>query len=42
MVKSGSRSEMRRVLEAARLELAPLLERRDVRLAIDIDPVNML
>jgi len=42
MLKSSARSEMRRVLEAARLELAPLLERRDVRLSIDIDPVNML
>jgi len=42
MVKSGARAELRRVLEAARVELAPTLERTDVRLSIDIDPVNML
>jgi hypothetical protein len=42
MLKSGARAEIRRVLEAARIELAPILDRTDVRLSIDIDPVNML
>ena len=42
MLKSAARAEIRRVLEASRAELTPLLERRDVRMTIDIDPVNML
>ena len=42
MVKSSARAEMRRLLEAARVELIPMLERRQVRFSIDIDPINML
>ncbi len=42
MVKSSARAEMRRLLETARVELIPMLERRQVRFSIDIDPINML
>ena len=42
MLKSSARAEIRRVIEAARSELAPYLERREVRWSVDIDPINML
>lgn len=42
VVKSGSIPAMREALVAMRAQVAPIADRHDVRLAIDIDPVNML
>ena len=42
MLKSASLNEMRAALSAMRAAVAASAERADVRLAIDIDPVNML
>ncbi len=42
MVKSQSRTAMREALLKARAEIAPFAEHCGVRVAIDIDPVNML
>ncbi len=42
VVKSGSLTAMRQALAAMRAKVAPLAERAEVRLMIDVDPVNML
>ncbi len=42
MVKSQSLPAMRQALAAMRAEIAPLAERCEVRLMINVDPVNML
>jgi primosomal protein N' (replication factor Y) (superfamily II helicase) len=42
MVKSAQLSPMREALVRMRSEIAPVAERSNVRLLIDIDPVNML
>lgn len=42
VVKSEGLSAMRAALAAMRSEVAPVADREGVRLAIDIDPVNML
>ena len=42
MVKSAELKEMRAILAAMRTAIAPAAERSAVRVAIDIDPINML
>jgi primosomal protein N' (replication factor Y) len=42
MVKSGSLTAMRRALVAMRAKVSPAADHRDVRVMIDVDPVNML
>jgi primosomal protein N' (replication factor Y) len=42
VVKSQALNEMRSALAAARAAIAPYADRAEVRIAIDIDPVNML
>jgi len=42
MLKSTGLNEMRAALAAMRAEMAPLADRENVRVGIDIDPVNML
>ena len=42
MVKSQSLAAMRAALTAMRAEVTPLADRNEVRLMIDVDPINML
>jgi primosomal protein N' (replication factor Y) (superfamily II helicase) len=42
VVKSGSLTAMRQALIEMRAQVAPLADRHEVRLLLDIDPVNML
>ncbi len=42
MVKSQSLAAMRAALTAMRAEVTPLADRNEVRLTINVDPVNML
>jgi hypothetical protein len=41
-VKAQALADLRTALAAMRGEIAPLAERDDVHLGIDIDPINML